>query len=195
MALLIFLILLLNLVISFWNAYAVGKAWVETKHSGGWPRFMAWMGAAMSALGFTWCYLVIATVVVIILNWLTPEEAEVMLNLGYILVIPGVLFSGLMITLDSWANAYRRRTVASAGVAGYNTFAQIYNTYQAIQYIPDAFARVLEFFIPKKSSSKDSASAFLIILIVILALFGGILTTAAIINRVAASDEPLPIKD
>jgi len=33
--------------------------WVETKEMGGWSRFMTWMGAIMSASGFTWCYLVI----------------------------------------------------------------------------------------------------------------------------------------
>src|SRR5262245_31409401 len=30
-----------ELRISFWNAYAVGLSWVETKHAGGWPRVHA----------------------------------------------------------------------------------------------------------------------------------------------------------
>ena len=47
----------INFGISVWNAYAVGKVWVEARHAGGWRRFMCWMGAVMSASGFSWCYL------------------------------------------------------------------------------------------------------------------------------------------
>jgi hypothetical protein len=41
---------LLNLGISLWNAYAVGKVWVEAKHAGGGYRFMAWMGYLMASI-------------------------------------------------------------------------------------------------------------------------------------------------
>ena len=56
--LLIGLVWLLNFGISLWNAYAVGKSWVEARAAGGWPRIMCWSGAVMSASGFTWCYLI-----------------------------------------------------------------------------------------------------------------------------------------
>ena len=38
------LVWIMNFGISIWNAYAVGKVWVESKHAGGWHRFMAWIG-------------------------------------------------------------------------------------------------------------------------------------------------------
>ena len=69
------LIWLLNFGISFWNAYAVGLAWVETKHSGGWPRVTAWAGAVMSACGFSWCYLFILVYVARGLGWLDDDHA------------------------------------------------------------------------------------------------------------------------
>jgi hypothetical protein len=190
------LVWVLNLGISIWNAYAVGRAWVETKHAGGWPRFMAWMGAIMSASGFTWCYLLLLALIAYWAEWLQDYQIVAMINLGYILIIPGVLFSGLMITVDSWAQAYRRRTLASFGTAAYNTFAQIYNTYHAIQGLGQAFRSVADFFGGSgRSRSKDdnSGAILLVILLVLLALFGGILTTAAIIRRVAASDRPIPL--
>ena len=56
--LLIGLVWLLNFAISIWNAYAVGKSWVEARAAGGWPRLMCWAGAVMSASGFSWCYLI-----------------------------------------------------------------------------------------------------------------------------------------
>ena len=188
--LLILGLLALNFVISFWNAKAVGNAWVETKHSGGWPRFMAWMGAIMSALGFTWCYLIIMTLVAVSAGKLTTESAIAVLNLGYVVIVPGVLFSGIMIMIDSWANAYRKRTVANVGVAGYNTFANVYNTYNAIKGYPDALKHVLDYF--SKAKSKDERQAALVILFLIVAIGGGVLTTWLIVSKTAAKDDPLP---
>src|SRR5262245_56527681 len=100
---LIVLIWLLNFGISIWNAYAVGKSWVEAKAVGGWPRIMCWSGAVMSASGFTWCYLILLGAIGYHFEFIDGEQFGVALNLGYILLIPGILLSGLMITLDSWA--------------------------------------------------------------------------------------------
>src|ERR1700738_4453697 len=100
--LLIAFVWVLNFGISLWNAYACGKAWVEARHAGGWPRFMCWMGAIMSASGFTWCYLILLVLSAYYFEWLHKDALMAALNLGYILIIPGVLFSGLMITVDSW---------------------------------------------------------------------------------------------
>src|SRR6516164_6744910 len=137
-AALVVLVWVLNLGISIWNAYAVGRAWVETKHAGGWPRFMAWMGAIMSACGFTWCYLLLLALIAYWIEWLTLYQVEALIQLGYILIIPGILFSGLLITIDSWAQAYRRRTLGAFGTAAYNTYAQIHNTYAAISGLGQA---------------------------------------------------------
>jgi hypothetical protein len=53
-------------------------------------------------------------------------------NLGYLLLIPGILLSGLVITLDSWARAFRQGGFLNYGAAVYNTDAQIHNAYHAI---------------------------------------------------------------
>jgi hypothetical protein len=192
--LLVVLVWVLNLGISTWNAYAVGRSWVETKHHGGWPRFMAWMGAVMAASGFSWCYLLLLAFIAYWADWLSEPQVEAMINLGYILLIPGILFSGMVITLDSWARAYRERTLASFGTAAYNTYAQIHNTFNAVSDLGAAFRSVTGFFGRSGRSRGDddeSGAVYLVLLLVLLALFGGILTTAAIIHRVAASDGPV----
>ena len=83
----VLLVWLLNFGISIWNAYAVGKAWVETKHAGGWPRIVCWAGAVMSASGFSWCYLIILTYAAYALEFLDAGHISVAMNLGYILLI------------------------------------------------------------------------------------------------------------
>jgi len=191
------LVWVLNFGISIWNAYACGRVWVETKHYGGWRRFMTWMGAIMSASGFTWCYLILLALLAQNFEWISQRQLEVALNLGYIAVIPGILFSGLMITLDSWAAAYRNRNLASFGIAAYNTYAQIHNTYSAISGLGQAFHTVGSFFNDSESSESDrnrDKGKLVVILLVVAALLLGVLTTALIIWRVAGS-QPLPSWD
>jgi len=191
-AALIILIWLLNFGISFWNAYAVGVAWVETKHCGGWPRFMAWMGALMSASGFSWCYLIILSAAAHGLGWIDADGVALALQIGYVLLIPGILVSGLTITLDSWARAYRNRTIADFGIAAWNTYAQIHNTFNAIQNLDKAFGSVVDS-LGGRSSDKKSAGPSLVVVfvIVVAALLSGVLTTAVIVTRVAG-DHKLP---
>src|SRR3954463_14435600 len=118
--LLIGLVWLVNFAISTWNAYAVGKSWVEAQVVGGWPRLLCWGGAVMSASGFTWCYLILLGLAAYHLEVIDQAQLGVAFNLGYVLLIPGVLLSGLVVTLDSWARAFRQGGFLNYGVAAYN---------------------------------------------------------------------------
>lgn len=187
---LIVIIWLTNFGISIWNAYAVGLAWVETKHNGGWPRFMAWMGAIQSACGFSWCYLIALSFVAHGLGWLEIEDIALALKLGYVLVIPGILFSGTGIMLDSWARAYRQRRLRDIGTAAWNTFAQLHNTFNAIKDYDDAFGSVVDSFSKNSKSDSKGVGLLLVLALVLLAILSGIITTSVIINRVAGS-QPL----
>src|ERR1700704_1567939 len=139
-------LLLLNFAISAFNAWICGLSWYETERNGGFPRFMNWMGAIMSGCGFTWVYLIILAFLVSAIHWLPMTYVEAMLNLGYLIIIIPILGSGFAITVQSIIVAWRRRTLANVGVAGWNSFAQIYNTVQAISLIPKAFQGVMKVF-------------------------------------------------
>ncbi len=190
------LVWVLNFGISIWNAYAVGKVWVEARHEGGWHRFMCWMGAVMSASGFTWCYLSFLALTANYFQWITEAQTMAALNLGYILLIPFILFAGYAITLDSWAQAYRRGGFLNYGAAAWNTYASIHNTYSAWQNLGGAFTSLGNFFGGDRKGSRDrdgngGGAIVVVILLVVLALLAGVITTAVIIRRVAATD-PLP---
>jgi hypothetical protein len=180
---------ILNFGISIWNAYACGHAWVETKYVGGWRRFMVWMGAIMSATGFTWCYLFLLALVAQNFEWITEQQFGIAVVLGWIVLTPGLLFSGLMITIDSWAIAFRNGGIANYGIAAYNTFAQLHNTYSAIRNMGAAFNIVGRYFKDSDTGESDRGGKgkLAIILLVVAALLLGVLTTALIIWRVAAS--------
>jgi hypothetical protein len=190
------LVWVLNFGISIWNAYAVGKVWVEATHEGGWHKFMCWMGAVMSACGFSWCYLSFLALTAAYFGWLDEDQMRAALNLGYVLLVPFMLFSGYAITLDSWGNAYRNGGFLNYGAAAWNTYASIHNTYSAWKNLGGAFSSLGEFFKGRRSrngSGDGPGPIILVILLVALALFGGIITTMVIIRRVAATD-PLPPK-
>ena len=179
--LVLLLFLALNFGISFWNAYASGAYLTESKVIGGWTRFITWCGLVMSACGFTWVYLSILTMIAVAAQWLTPEWGMVMFKLGYLIIILPILGSGFGIWAHSIAHAYRRRSFGSVAIAGWNTYAQFRNTWEAASHAPSFMRDVMDAFISKdRRSSKDGAAAMVAVLLVILAVAGGAMTTGAI---------------
>jgi len=190
----IFLLWILNFAISWLNAWGCGKTWNETKTNGGVPHFMNWMGAIMSASGFSWCYMVIAAFLGSVIPvtdketgisapLLTPHMLEVFCNLGYLAIILPILGSGLAITIHSWGVFWRRRNFTDGAIAGYNTFAQVYNFYGAFRHVPDAGLSVKDFFFGK--DSRDSKG--IVAALALFSVIGGILTTYLIVRSVAKS--------
>jgi hypothetical protein len=159
---------------------------------------MAWMVATQSALSFSFCYLIIFAYLANVLGKVSPGVPQMAMALGYLVLIPGLLISGLAITLESWAIAYRNRGIASFGLAAYNTYAQIHNMYYAARTVEAALEAVFSFFSSSSGSTSSSGSsskrkndAFVVLLIVVGAVVAGISTTAIIIRQYAATD-PLP---
>lgn len=145
---LIVFLLLWNFLISWLNCWYVGKTWAESKVIGGWVRFVTWCAAVMGACGFIWCNMLVvgflaSTHVGLLGKYaLTDKYLEFLFNIGYVLIIFPILGSGMGIWLDSVKEAYKRRDGLSIGVAGYNTFAQVYNTYEAAKFLPEVFKTI-----------------------------------------------------
>jgi hypothetical protein len=195
----IILIWFINFGISWFNAWSCGRSWNETKHIGGFLHFMNWMGAVMSACGFTWCYLVITVTIGgqipveqdngTMAPALSPEVLQATADLGFMLIYFPIVGSGIVITLQAWAAAWKRRTALNMGVAAWDTFAMVYNIRQGFVHIPGMWERLGGFFGSSKSSSSSSNSKMnpqvLVVLIVAATALAGILTTYAIVTTVA----------
>ncbi len=189
------LLWVLNFAISWFNAWACGQAWNESKKQGGFPHLTNWAGAIMSASGFSWCYMVVlawfgATVPFtdkkthVVSTLLSQADLQAFCDLGYAVIVIPIIGSGLIIMLDTWAHFYRKRTIGNALLSGYNTFAQLHNMYSAAQHLPGVFTRLGDFFFAK--GSKDGKGK-LIIALVVLSVAGGILTARAILLASAGS--------
>jgi hypothetical protein len=186
----IFFIWVLNLAISIWNAYATGKVWVEAEHAGGGYRFMAWMGYLMASLGFSWNIFIVVGLVLASNGTITAEQADLFFQIGYVVLVPGFLFSGYAIMFQSWANAYREHSVGNLGVAAYNSYANLHNTFNVINNFPKAFGSVLKAF-TGGGSGKSKANGFILFL-ALLCVLSGFIITALIVHRVAASETTVP---
>jgi hypothetical protein len=175
------LILLINFGISWFNAWGVGRGWVEAKMEGGWPLIEAVSGAVMSAVGFTWCYLIVAALIASSAKLLSADDVEYLLSYGYIIILIPLLGSGLVLTLQSWISFWRNKNLATGFAATWNTFSTYYNVHRAITILPGIFSKL-------GSSSKRGRGNALILLLLIFALIGGTLTTIAIVRHKARSE-------
>ena len=176
------LIWVLNLMISIWNSYAVGRAWVETEHEGGVHRFMAWMGYLMAGLGFSWNIFIVVGYFMFTEGKFTQEQLMTFMNLGYVILVPGFLFSGYAIMLESWADAYRNRTVGSMARAAWNTYANLHNTYGAVKDLPGAVSQVFKAFTGGKKGAQG-----LVLFLAIMCVLSGFIIAGVIVWRVSAS--------
>src|SRR5271168_2840422 len=187
MIFIVFLILW-NFGISWLNCWYVGKVWAESQVIGGWMRFVTWCAAVMGACGFIWCNTLVlgylASVHVGLLPHkyqLTDPYLELLFDIGYVIVIFPILGSGLGIWLDSVKEAYKRRDGMSIGVAGYNTFAQAYNTYEAAKFLPTVFKKIGK----SLEDSDNKGLMFVVYSVLILSVGGGVGLAYYIIHTTA----------
>jgi hypothetical protein len=192
----VLLICTLNSGISWWNAYVCGKIWEDSKTEGGFLHVLVWCAATQSAIGFSLVYLIAALggVTVLAPESIPPETIqylwELTFSIWYIAVIFPLLGTGLIITIHSWMEAVRRKDALSAGIAAYNTYAQVSNMVSAARNSGEAFGMVGDALgsLFKGGGSSDSAKGKVIILaflMVLVALMAGILTTALLIQKYA----------
>jgi hypothetical protein len=146
------------------------------------------MGAVMAAAGFSWCYLIFVALTAHHFDWIDAHQMGICLQAGYVVLVPLILFAGYAITLESWVEAWRRRDLLSMGVAGWNTFASIHNTFSAIQNFGDAWRNTVGYFV---GESEDNDDWLFVVGIVLGSIIGGVLTTMVIIYKTAANT-PLP---
>ena len=175
------LLLIINTVISWWNARVVGWSWIDVKVIGGWYKVVLYSAFIMSGCGFSWVYLVLVSFIGLAIGKLDVNTAQAILQLGYAVLIIPIIGSGIAIWIHSLAEAYRRKDAASIGVAGWNTFANAYNVYSAARTLPSMLKGLGSLF---KSGGDIKVKA---IMGVILCVVAGFLTTYVIVQKSASS--------
>lgn len=189
----IFVILLVNLAVSFFNARNTGRVWAESKAVGGWIRLLAWCGAIQSAIGFTFVYAYVVGFIAVTSGYISESTMGIFASLMYVMIIVPAIGTGIIITIQSWISFARDKSLMNLGVAGWNTFAQAYNMYNAVQSFGGALDTVQSGLGGLFDSDGDSDnSTARVILLAAIALLAGVLTTSVIIRRYEAT---LPVSE
>ena len=191
MGIMFILILVANLVISFMNARSCGQVWAESKAVGGMIRLLVWCGVIQAAIGFTYVYAVLVGYIALSTGYISPALFGVLMNLTYVAIIGPALGTGLIIAIQSWISFAREKSLMNLGVASWNTFAEAYNAYNAIQSFGPALDSVASAF-GGGLDSDDDDNSYRIILLALIVLLAGIMTTVVIVRRYEAS---LPVSE
>ncbi len=171
---------ILNLLITWWNAKQIGSTWFEAKIVGGWRRFMSWMGAVMVFCGVTWCLSLVVGVVLLLTNVLPPDAVGLMLEICFVVMAPCLLVSLYAITLDSWRIAFQTGRLGDTAIAGWNTFATIYDTAQIADGIGPALGDIFEK-AGKVASGDDEAGCYIMAGLIALAILASSATITALL--------------
>jgi len=193
MSILFFPLLILNFAISWWNAWAVGRVWSESKQIGGQMRVITVSGYIMAIAGFTMVYGCILIMLTIGLYPVTPFLYENIAleplvtftsDLLYVMIVFVVIPTGIIIWLNSVITFWKNRTLVNAGVAGWNTFANIHNVIQASREVPNALGRIAKALFGGKGKKDGNTVLILVaVFIVVCALLGGWMTASAIMKN------------
>jgi hypothetical protein len=159
-------VLIINLVISCWDAFVAGVIWREAT---GWMKLVAWSAVIMSICGFISVYTFVGGYAAMSFHYLDPKAFDILIKLSYLLIIFPVLGAGMIITIHSWMVAWKDRSWGNIAVTGWNTFALVENTYDAIQYSGGFFKDVVGF-VKSDSKDEDGVAGFAIMLVLGLAI-------------------------
>ena len=122
-------VILLDFVISLWNAYAAGLTWTLLRNQPG-QKFAK--TSAIAALGLAFAGMAYATLIVLsylalILNFLAIGDFVFLVSFDFLVFGAMIIGFGLVVTAQSVAIAYRERKFGAIAVAVWNVFAEIWD--------------------------------------------------------------------
>jgi hypothetical protein len=97
-----------------------------------------------------------------------------------VLIIFAVIPTGIIIWINSLITFWKHKSLATGGIAAWNTFANVRNVISASRNLPSALSRLVD---SAKRTKGNGAIVILAIAIVLLAILGGYFTASAIMKR------------
>jgi len=169
MSILVFLIIIINTLISAYNAYSCGRIWSVCQ---GFMKIAAVAGLIVSVAGFIQTWVLLIGFITEYFGWLKPDALNALFSMTYVLIVLPVIGSGIILTIQSWIAAVRTRNVGSGAGAVWNTGATAYDIYQAMETLPNAFNSVINFFSSEDEDSGSKASVALIFTVAVMMSLG-----------------------
>lgn len=113
----LWLVIILNLLISCWNAIVAGVLWEKSKNR--FNKFLSICALGTALVGLYYSFILIGVAVGVL-------GVEFLWGSNVILGLP-IVFFGIVITIDGWIKAIEQKSILAGLVSIYNTFATVRN--------------------------------------------------------------------
>lgn len=126
---LIAIILVLDFVISLWNAYASGVTLSLIRHQKGhtFEKAAGVAGLGLAFSGMAYVLLIVLSALGSVLGLLTLDDLLYVLSFDFLVFGACIIGFGLVVTAQSVAIAWRQRNFGAIGVAAWNVFSEIWD--------------------------------------------------------------------
>jgi hypothetical protein len=138
---LLFVIIAVDFVLSLWNAYASGVSLTLLKGQSGQTlaKVCAAAGLGLAFAGMSYAMLVIFSFVALAIGYLTVGEVLFVLAFDFLVFGAMIIGFGLVVTAQSIAIAYRRRSFGSIAISAWNVFAEVWDITIYAEGFKDAY--------------------------------------------------------
>ena len=159
------LIFIINPLISFANAYIVGKEWKNIQYGSIWDKTLAVSGLIQSIAGFSMPTLGILLFIGYITKYLSMNQINIGIDLLWVSIIVPVVGSGIIITIQSIKDAIKEKSFGSGAVAFWNLGATIENIINMVSNFGSVISDI-----SSRSDDEDDSSKLVIVFIVGISL-------------------------
>ena len=139
MTLLMIGLLALVVAISCWNSYAAGMLRTELEGTA-YNRVLFVCVVIMAMGGFFQVNIIAFTFLGVIFfpEIVDQAMAELVFKASYVLLAPTIIGTGIIITLDGYAQTWRKPSALGIGASAWNTYAMYHNVSDAARHLPGA---------------------------------------------------------
>jgi hypothetical protein len=127
--LLLVLILIFDLVVSVWNAYASGVTWALVRGQTGqrFTKAAAVAGLGLAFTGMAYALIIVISYVALFLGLLGTADFLFLVSFDFLVLGAMIIGFGLVVTAQSVAIAVQERRWGSIGIAAWNVFAEAWD--------------------------------------------------------------------
>ena len=128
-SLILIAILAIDFVISIWNGYASGLALTLLRGQSGqsFAKAAAVAGLGLAFAGMAYVMLVLFAFVALLIGYLGVADVTTVLAFDFLVFGAMIIGFGLVVTAQSIAIAYRRRSLGAIAISAWNVFAEVWD--------------------------------------------------------------------
>jgi hypothetical protein len=176
------LLLVVNVVISFLNARAIGPVW---RHRGemGWGLWLVvWSAAVQSAIGFSLPVMLLELLGAYAAHWLPVGGAKLAFSVWYVMVVVPLVGTGITLTANALVAAWKRPSARNVAASAWNVAVTADDFHHLAPAVQHASSAIGDFDFSGGDDGEGVLAIVVVVGIVVIGLFSGALITNWLID-------------